>query len=408
MKRGRRRAVVAVGVIALSAVAWWAWASIAPQSDGSWVEVRRDDLVLGVEVEGRLRATHTSLMGPPQLRDFWEYKIAHMAPEGETVEVGQPVLAFDTSELRQRLERRIAEAEEASKQIEKTEKNLSMNRRRDELRLVEAEARLRKAQLKLDRPGELASAQELALARLDLELAQTETAYLRDRMAASERSAEAQLGALRNQQETAERKVADIRTAIEEMVRPATREGTVIYVTDWQDQKKKVGDTCWRGENVIELPDLTTMEAEGRVNEADAGKLEEHQRVTLRLDAHPDAEFTGSIASIWKTVQTQGRDNPLKVARLQIELDETDTRKMRPGMRFRGRVETERVEGSLLLPLEAVFRTPEGAVAFRRTSWGFDMIRLTLGRRNATHVEVVDGLSEGDQVSLVDLRENAA
>ena len=30
-------------------------------------------------------------------------------------------------------------------------------------------------------------------------------------------------------------------------------------------KKMKVGDTCWRGQKVLELPDLTSMEAEGWV-----------------------------------------------------------------------------------------------------------------------------------------------
>jgi len=174
-------------------------------------------------------------------------------------------------------------------------------------------------------------------------------------------------------------------------------------VTDWREEKKKVGDNCWRGDKVVEIPDLKSMIAKGEVDEVDGGKVATGQRVTFRLDAHPDVEFTGRISSIWKTVQRKSFQNPLKVVRLDILLDRTDTVRMRPGMRFRGAAETERVPRCLVIPLEAVFPTRDGPVAWRRTALGFEAVPLELGRRNDHEIEVLDGLIEGDQVARRDL-----
>ena len=76
----------------------------------------------------------------------------------------------------------------------------------------------------------------------------------------------------------------------------APRDGTVIYVTNWRDEKMKVGDTCWRGQEVVELPDMSAMMARGQVDEADAGQVSIGQLFRIRLDAHPDVEFTGKVA----------------------------------------------------------------------------------------------------------------
>jgi multidrug efflux pump subunit AcrA (membrane-fusion protein) len=127
--------------------------------------------------------------------------------------------------------------------------------------------------------------------------------------------------------------------------------------------------------------------------------------VTFRLDAHPDQEFSGNVASIWKTVRRKTWRNPLKVAKLEIELDETDTRRMRPGMRFRGKLETERISDALLVPVDAVFLGPEGPLVYRSSLLGHEAVEVKLGRRNEDHVEVLEGLAEGDSVSLVDLAE---
>ncbi len=394
----RRRGWWIVGVAALLLGGWWLSRSLGSEASAETVAVERNDLVLSVEVNGTLRAQESSQLGPPPVAMVWEFKIAHMAPEGEEVQEGAAVLSFDTSQLQQRLAQYRADLDKAGKEIERTEADLEMTRRENALRMTEARAKLSRVELKLDRPQELVEGQELQVARLDHELAVREVDFLGQRVAGAERSAEAQLEALVRQRARAVQRVELVEQAIEQMTRRAPRNGTVIYVTDWQGEKKKVGDGAWRGERVIELPDLETMQAQGVVDESDVGKIAEGQLVTLRLDAHPDAEFSGKIQSIWRTVERRHWSSSLKVAKLEIELDETDVRRMRPGMRFRGHIETERLHDVLQIPIEAVEASERGPVVYLPGLGGPQAVRVELGRRNETHVEVLDGLQAGDRV----------
>ena len=403
--RGRFRLPAVLGAIVLVAAGLWIVAGRTAQENGDWATVTEGDLVIGVEVTGTLRAIDSGSLGPPQLLDVWSFKIAYIAAEGDDVDQGTVVLGFDTTELQQKLQEKLAESQEARKQIEKTSKELHLSHRKDELRLAEAQSKLTKAHLKVDVPENLEKGNELASARLDLELARKEIDYLGRRIDAARLSAEAALAALQNQLDRAEQRVREIREGIEQMSVKAPRSGTVIHVTDWRDEKMKVGDSCWRGQNVIELPDLRRVMASGEVAEADAGRVADNQPVTLQLDAHPDLEFTGKVESIRRSVQRRSWRTPMKVVRVEIHLDRTDTTRMRPGMRFRGKVETERVADSLLVSSEAVFATPDGPVAYRRTLLGFETVRLKLGRRNEDHFEALEGLREGDRVSRQDLSE---
>jgi hypothetical protein len=399
-RRGRIGGLAGVGLAVLALAAFWARDALTGEPI-DWVAVERGDLVLDVEVTGTLEAADTVLLGPPQLRETWQFKIAYMAPEGEVIPEGERVLAFDASELEQRLQQEVAERDAARKRVEKVEKELGIQREESRLALAEAEARLRKARLKAERPEVAVSFREQEQVRLELELCEKEVAYLERRLRSAERSAASQLAALGDQLAQAEQQVRETQAGIESMELRAARAGTVVYVRSWRDEKKKVGDACWRGEDVIELPDLSRMKGMGQVHEADAGKLARGQPTTLRLDAHPDVEFEGRVAEIWSTVQRESWRSPLKVVRLEIELDETDTRRMRPGMRFRGRVETERVPEALLVPSQAVFLEDEGPVVYRRAWHGAERVPVRLGRRNATRVEVVAGLDEGDRVAPV-------
>src|SRR5260370_5525117 len=145
--------------------------------------------------------------------------------------------------------------------------------------------------------------------------------------------------------------VAQAEAAIAQMTVRATRAGTVVYVANRQGVKKKVGDSCWRMEKVIEIPDLTRMRGEGEVDEADAGRVAPGQRVTLHLDAHPERVFTGIVRDIRGAVEARADASPEKVVRLILAVDRTDPQRMRPGMRFRGEIDTERVRQAVVVPL---------------------------------------------------------
>ncbi|MFQ5789551.1 MAG: efflux RND transporter periplasmic adaptor subunit [Acidobacteriota bacterium] len=406
LDRIQDRVLYAVGTTAavLAVGWWWLLAPAANQgrvrgSEGDWVVIGRGDLILTIEVTGTLQAVHSQLLGPPPIPRTWEFKIAYMAPEGTEVRKGERVLAFDTSELEGQLEEATASFDAAVKEIEKKETDLAIRRRDDELRLAEATAKREKAALKLDRPSELVAANELAQFRIDLELAEKEIAYLRERIASLDRAARAELSILREERDRAAARVQEIRQSIARMAVTAPRDGTVIHVTDRRGQKKRVGDACWWRERIVEIPDLTEMRGEAEVDEVDAGKVAIGQPVLFRLDAYPDLELSGGVQSTGATVQRPSPWSPLKILRLKVGLDETDPLRMRPGMRFRGTIETDRISQALLIPSGAVFPTENGPIAYRRSMMGFEKAHLTLGRRNAQWVEVLGGLSEGDRVS---------
>jgi hypothetical protein len=397
-----RRALVIGGLAAMILVAWWAFSREAIQKS-VWAEAERGDLVLSVEVNGLLQAVNSTPVGPPEVPDVYDFKIAMMAPEGTDVSAGTPVLSFDTSELERKLLEKRAESESAGKRIEKKEKDAEMARKNDDLRLAEATSRLRKASLELEVPEDLVKSQQLRESRLNFEDAEREIEFLGTKLSASRHADDVALGALRAQKDAADRRVREILASIDAMSVKAGRAGTVVYATSWRDEKKKVGDSAWRGERVLEIPDLRAMKAEGEVDESDAGKIAVGQKVRLRLEAHPDTEFMGKIASILSTVSQQSWRSPVKVVKLVVELEATDPRKMRPGMRFRGAVETGRIKNALLVPADAVFPSNSGPVAFRKSAVGYGRRALTLGARNEKSVEVKAGLDAGDRVARRDL-----
>ncbi len=379
---------------------WLALSALAGDDRASAV-ADRGELVLGVEVSGTLRAVSSEILGPPAVPNIWRFKISMMAPEGERIEAGQPVLAFDTSELAQRLRSARAELASAQAEVAKQEIDLRVRKADDALAIARSDASLRLARMNAQPPGELFSSIEIEKAGLDLELAELEVAGVRRRIEASQRASLKRLEMLRSDVDRYRAAVAHLEDAIARMTRLAPRAGLVVYVMRrWSGDKKKVGDTCWVADRVIEIPDLEFMECDGEVEEAVVGRVRVGQRVTLRLDAHPDVEHTGSVKSLSRAIQVRSWRNPVKVARVVIGLDATDAELMRPGMRFRGIIETLVIEDVITIPIESVRLTPEGPVVDVRRFASWQATPVRLGQFNRERVQVLDGIEEGHRVAL--------
>ena len=364
-----------------------------------WVKIQRGELALGVEVTGELEAVNSDSLGPPLVSGIGEFKVARMAPEGLAIEQGQPALGFDTSELTRKLEEKQNERAAVAAEIGKKLSDAALARKDEELRIAETAGKLRKAELKAERSLDLTGSLELQLAKLDFELARKELAYQQARAEAQQQQDRDDLAALHFREQEAQRRVSEIQSALPQLNVTAPRTGTVIYVTNWNNQKKKVGDSVWRGEKILKTAALDRMRGRGQIDEADVSKLALEQHVTLRLEAYPDVEYTGMIRDIGRLVERQAPDNPRRIVRTLVDIDQSEPARMRPGMRFRGTAETEHIKNALLIPVSAIFLTEQGPVAYRRSRLGSKPVRLTLGKSNSEAAEVLAGLNEGDEVT---------
>lgn len=365
----------------------------------SWAVVREGELSITVDVRGELEPAASESLGPPTIRHMWEFKITRLAAEGSAVQPGDVIMEFDGSELERQLLEKRAEQSSAKAAIAKERAEIALTEQTDALAIIEAEARLRKAELKLSRPEDLTASLDLALSRLDVELAQKEVAYRRERAAEARAKSQANVAMLESRLRRAEERVAELERDLPRLKITAPRAGTVLHVIGQNRKKKQLGDGVWWGEKVVQIAALDRMVAEGEIDEVDVSRVAVGQPVTFRLEAHPDLECRGTLLAVSETVERKSPQNPLRVVRLSIDVVDTGELRPRPGMRFEGRIETARVRGALI-PVEAVIATERGPVARRRRGLRSETVELELGRRDRTELHVLGGLRPGDEVAL--------
>ena len=366
-----------------------------------YVDVKRDDLTIGAEVSGELEAIDSTDIHPPSVGQIWNFKVAQIAGDGDDIKAGEPVVAFDPSEVMRDLETMQNEADAAQKKLEQKRDNAALARRDAALKVAEAESALKKAGLKAAGSPDLVAAVDLETEKLDEQNAKLVLAGAKFHAESTKKSDEQEIAQLAEKATYAKHRAEVLRASLSQMQVMSPRDGTVVVPTDWQGNKKKVGDPAWRGETVLQVVGLGMMQGKGIVDEVDLARIRTNEPVTLRLDALPDVKLTGHIDQIEKSVGAKSNTDPSRVAKLVIALDKT-TVPLRPGMRFRGEVETEKLVQVVQVPVEAVFVTAEGPVAYRKQGSGVEKVKLVLGKRSASAIEVKSGLAPGDRVSRVD------
>ncbi|HEX5061010.1 MAG TPA: HlyD family efflux transporter periplasmic adaptor subunit [Kofleriaceae bacterium] len=370
--------------------------------DLALVDVKKADLVVGVEVNGELAAVDSLDVKPPALYDTWDFKIADLIAEGKEVKEGDPIVAFDPSEQMRTLESLANDADAAKKKLDKKRDDAALARRDEQLQIAQAEATLRKASLKTSADKDLVATVDQKVLEIDGALAKLALDQAKNKAERAAKSDTAEIKSLADHHEYLAGRVQELQQNIEKMAVKAPRAGTIVYPTNWRGEKKKVGDSCWRMEAVLQIVGLGKMVGNGEIDEIDVARVKDNQPVSIKLDALPDVQLKGTVQEIAKSVAPKSEADRSNIAKLKIKVDAPATVPLRPGMRFRGEVETERLANVVQVPADAVFVTPDGPVAYKSTGDGVTKVKLVLGKRNASAIEVKSGLAPGDRVSRID------
>jgi HlyD family secretion protein len=175
----------------------------------------------------------------------------------------------------------------------------------------------------------------------------------------------------------------------------------------WRDEIK-VGSTVYQGRTLITIPDLTTMQVLIQVHEADITKIRLDLPVVITVDARKGESFTGKITEI-ASVATAANwtDESNKTFKVKVTLD-SPTSELRAGVTAKAQIEVELLEDVLYLPIHAI--VPEGGehLAFLPLADRIDQRNVKIGKNNAHHVQILEGLVEGDEVLLYDPRADGA
>ena len=151
--------------------------------------------------------------------------------------------------------------------------------------------------------------------------------------------------------------------------------------------------------SVVTLADMSSLEVEADVNEANINRVKTGQPCEIILDAYPTERYA---ARVKKIVPTADRSRATVLTRVEFtELDDKVLPEMSARINF---FVDEQAKGqqatALVVPKDAVTSRDGQTVAFRITGDIAGMVPIRVGRELGGLTEVLSGLTDGDRVVL--------
>ena len=151
--------------------------------------------------------------------------------------------------------------------------------------------------------------------------------------------------------------------------------------------------------SIVRIADPASLEVEADINESYIARPQLGQRASIRVDAVPDFDYSGSLRQIVPTA-----DRQRAVVQVKVSIDNIDARLV-PDMSCTVTFLEEGVDEAelvlppkLLVPEEAVQYSGGAAFLFQVDEGLLRRVRVTLGEASEGRVEVLEGVSGGETI----------
>jgi HlyD family secretion protein len=378
--RGRVLAIVTVAAgIAIGGFAMATRAGAVP--DVPTVAVTKGEFVDYLQVRGEIRPAKSIVLAAPM--QAGELQIVKLAKNGAAVNPGDVLVEFDGTALRQRMQEKQSELRQADAEIAQVQAQQRITLQQDDTAVMRAKYEVDRAKLDLGK-RDLVSKLEYEQAKLAVADAEQRHREAQQKATSDRTGADADVIAKRRKREKAQFDLDRAQQGLAALIIKAPTAGVVNIMPNYRsgsmfgsEVEFHEGDRAWAGAQVVELPDLSSIHLEARLDESDRGRLRVGQAATVKIEAVPGKDFAATVELI------------SVLAKVDFS----------PGMTATARIGIERVPGVLLAPSEAVFQHDGRPVVYRLRGSLFDEQRIEVSRRGREQVAVAAGIAPGDRIA---------
>jgi HlyD family secretion protein len=312
---------------------------------------------------------------------------------GAHLKQGDPVVELDISESVLALDKvikdlKIKENQQAQTRLtlEKSLVDLDGRLEVKTLDLQSAQARL-EADQQLFKEG-LYSREELRRSELAVKQAQIGLSQLRQERANAERATNVQLEGLALERGSLDKEAAQARRLLDLSTTKSDRDGVLTWMVSQE------GALVRRGDVIARIADLTSFRVAATVSDVHAGRLRTGLPVAVRAN---DLDLQGTVTEVLPTVENG-------ILRFTVALAEPSHAGLRPNLRTDVLVITDR-KPRVLRVKRGPFADNVARQAFVVRGDRAVRVPIEIGLAGADDVELVSGVSEGDEIIISDMKD---
>jgi len=367
--------------------------------------VRRGDFIISVRTRGDIKSARSVVIKAPQVPGL---RIIHLADAGRPVKKGDVVVEFDGSQQEQNVITRNTNVRAADGDIVQAKATQKIEDEADSMGKMSSEYDLERAKLDASK-AEVLSAIDGEKNRIQVGVSEGSLQTVKASINAHQVGHEADLNRLNQRKDKTVRDLGTAQGYLTMMQLRAPIDGIVNVLPNFRSQGSfgqatppfKEGDPAWTGAEIVEIPDLSEMYVDLKLEEVDRGKIRLGQEVHIRVDAIPDKEFTAVLdwISPIAALVFKGGSTPEKTFPARATITKLDDR-LRPGMSASTEIIIEREPNTLLIPLRASFSKDGKPAVFVQRGKDFATRQIQVGKQNDEEIIVTGGLQENETVTL--------
>jgi HlyD family secretion protein len=405
MKKSTRNRIiffVVTAVILVGAGAAFRMRRVQAATELPTAEVRKGEFLVLIRCRGELTARSSVQINAP--RNIPDLQIVWLAPSGSDVEPGKPVIRFDPSGAKQQIDEHTANLRSAQANLEQALAQSRITAEQDKLDLAKAKYDLEKAQLEASKQA-IVSAIQGEESKIDSGLAADKLRVQEATVNLHQKSDEAKIASLTRLRDQEQHELEIVKAQLDAMEVKSPSKGIITYLSNtsqgWLNaQPFKVGDHASPGTALAEIPDLSTIQIESKVDEVDRGRISVDDSVMVHIDAFPEKTWNGKLNAISPLTEQNWEWPPTKNFKAYAGLDQPDKR-LRPGMNASADVIISRIPDAISIPAKALFTDKGKPVVYVKTKTGYDARQVEVQARNPDDV-AVKGLEAGVSVALAE------
>ncbi len=367
--------------------------------------VRRGEFVISTRTRGEIKSTRSTVLTAPQVPNP---RIVRLAADGKPIKKGDVVVEFDTAQQEQSLLEYSTNVRTAESEIVQTQAAHRITNEMDAMNLMQSTYDVERAKLEASK-AEILSEIEGAKNRINVGIAEGDLRQVNATINAHRVNQRADLQRLDQRKAKTVRDMERSKGYLANMVIRAPNDGILNILPNFRAQGSfgsmpppfKEGDNAWTGAAIAEIPDLSSMRIELKLEEVERGKSKLGQQVRVRVDAIADKEFIAELdwISPVATLNFSRFTTAEKSFPAYATLKNLDPR-LRPGMSATAEIVIESEPNALLIPARASFLQNGRPAVYIQRGQNFELRPIEVGKRNENDIVVLKNLREGEVVTL--------
>lgn len=181
----------------------------------------------------------------------------------------------------------------------------------------------------------------------------------------------------------------------------APHDGQLVYGTTRDGTPIRLGLEVFRRMRLFQLPDLERSVVEAQVNQTQIWMVAEGQEALVRVDAKPGLVLRGRVARVSAFADNQDRMSQFSgVMRYKVRIELEDRARLLPGLSAEVEIRVPAVQDALTIPSEALAVVGDETICYVVGPDGVERRVVGVRPGSVDRLQVVEGLSEGEEVIL--------